>query len=54
MNCLFFDLNSLTTLDVSNFNTENVIKMSGMFYNCNLLTSIDVSKFNTKYVNTME
>ena len=37
---LFSECNSLTNIDLSNFNTQNVTNMSGMFYYCNSLTNI--------------
>ena len=45
---MFYDCKSLKSLDISNFNTQNVNNMSGMFYNCKSLTSLDVSNFNTQ------
>ena len=40
MNGMFNGLNSLTSLDVSNFDTRNVMDMSWMFLNNSQLTSI--------------
>ena len=34
MSNMFSDCGSLTSIDLSNFNTDNVINMSEMFYNC--------------------
>ena len=48
MNC-----SSLKQLDVSNFNTKNVIDMGSMFASCLALQSIDVSGFNTENVTNM-
>lgn len=45
--------NSLTSLDVSKFRTQNVTNMYGMFYGCSSLTSLDVSKFDTRNVTDM-
>ena len=45
-NCL-----SLTSLNLSNFNTNNVYNMSGMFNRCSSLISLDLSNFNTNNVN---
>ena len=42
-NCL-----SLTTLDLSNFDTSNVTDMSYMFRGCTSLTSLNISNFNTR------
>ena len=53
MNHMFFGCYSLTSLDVSNFNTQNVTKMGSMFVDCSGLTSLDVSHFNTQNVTNM-
>ena len=45
--------NSLASLDLSNFNTENVTGMSHMFFGCSDLTSLDLSNFNTENVTDM-
>ena len=50
---LFYDCNSLTNLNLSNFNTTNVIDMSHMFEGCNSLTNLNLSNFNTTNVNNM-
>ena len=47
---MFGHCESLTSLDVSNFNTSNVTGMSWMFAYCTSLTSLDVSNFNTSNV----
>ena len=42
---------SLKLLNVSNFNTQNVINMVGMFENCSSLKSLNINfeiKYNTK------
>jgi bacterial surface protein 26-residue repeat protein (3 repeats) (fragment) len=43
----------LTSLDVSNFNTQKVTDMGSMFYGCSGLTSLDVKNFNTQKVTDM-
>ena len=53
MHFMFANCPSLTSLDVSNFNTESVTDMSGMFINCSSLTSLDVSNFKTENVTNM-
>ena len=53
MRYVFEDCSGLTSLDVSNFNTENVEQMEGLFRNCTGLTSLDVSRFNTAKVKSM-
>ena len=50
---MFSYCQSLTSLDVSSFNTENVTDMRGMFSYCQSLTSLDVSNFNTENVTNM-
>jgi surface protein len=43
----------LTTMDLSSFNTQNVVQMSSMFSYCRSLKSIDLSSFNTRNVEQM-
>ena len=50
---MFSRLYSLTSLDLSNFDTSNVINMSNMFYGLYNLTSLDLSNFNTSKVTDM-
>ena len=52
-NSMFYNCNSLSSLDLSNFNTQNVTYMGFMFYGCNSLSSIDLSNFNTQNVTDM-
>ena len=40
MNRMFEGCKALKSLDLSNFNTQNVTDMSWMFYNCESLTTI--------------
>ena len=47
---MFKNCRSLTSLDVSNFNTSNV---TNMFDGCSGLTSLDLSNFNTSNVTDM-
>ncbi len=53
MNGMFYGCSSLTSLNLSNFNTANVTDMSYMFYSCSVLTSLDLSNFNTANVTNM-
>ncbi len=53
MNNMFWGCSALTSLDLSNFNTANVMDMGNMFLNCSVLTSLDLSNFNTKEVRYM-
>ena len=50
MGYMFYECENLINLDLSNFNTNNVIDMSYMFYKCENLINIDLSGFNTKNV----
>ena len=54
-NCsdMFNGCSGLTSIDLSNFDTDEVTNMSGMFSGCSGLTSIDVSNFNTANVTDM-
>ena len=47
---MFNKCSSLTSLNLSNFNTNNVIDMRYMFYECSSLTSLNLSNFNTNNV----
>ena len=53
MSFMFSSCSSLTSLDVTHFNTEKVSGMNGMFYSCPKLTSLDVRNFNTANVTNM-
>ena len=46
MSFMFHECSSLTNINLSNFNTDNVIDMSCMFYGCSSLITIDLSNFN--------
>ena len=46
---------SLLSLDLSNFNTQNVIDIEYMFNNCHSLSSsLDLSNYNTQNVTNMK
>ena len=53
MNRLFAYCSSLTSLDVTHFNTAKVTNMNSMFECCSSLTSLDVTYFNTANVTDM-
>lgn len=59
MQSMFSLCTSLTSLDLSSFNTEYIIGsalgfgMSGMFYGCKNLTSLDLSNFYTSKIKDM-
>ena len=50
---MFSGCQNLTSLNLSNFNTEDVQKMSEMFWGCKNLTSLNLSNFNTEKVPDM-
>ena len=53
INYMFNECSSLTKIDLSNFNTQNVTDMHSMFSGCSSLTNIDLSNFNTQNVTNM-
>ncbi len=50
---MFYKCSRLTSLNLSNFNTNNVNDMRYMFYNCSSLTSLNLSNFNTNNFHNM-
>ena len=52
-NYMFYNCKHLTNLDLSDFNTENVVDMSYMFFGCSSLTYLNLSNFNTAKVTSM-
>lgn len=50
---MFNDCSSLTSLDLSSFNTSNVDIMNDMFYGCSSLVNLNLSSFNTSNVRYM-
>lgn len=54
MQQMFSQCSSLTSLDVSNFDTSKVRTMEGMFASCSSITNLDLSNFNTSGVTDME
>ena len=53
MSQMFSDLDKLTEVDFTGFDTSNVTNMADMFYCCFALQSLDLSSFNTRNVTTM-
>jgi surface protein len=47
---MFYNCYSLTSLDVSNFDTSKVTSLSKMFYSCISLSSLNLSNFNTNSI----
>ena len=50
---MFRDCNSLTNLNLSNFNTQNVTNMNGMFKNCNSLKKQNIFTRDDKILNLL-
>ena len=50
---MFSNCAALTSLDLSNFDTQNVTNMYSMFNYCSALPSLDLSSFNTEKVTNM-
>ena len=50
---MFYLCNSLTYIDLSNFNTQNVTNMHSMLCGCWSLTNINLTNFNTQNVTNM-
>ena len=50
---MFYDCKALTKLDLSDFNTSNVINMHNMFSGCDSLIHLDLSNFDTSQVTSM-
>jgi surface protein len=53
MSYMFTDCKSLSSLDLSNFNTDNVCFMDDMFSGCESLTYLNLSNFNTQKVSDL-
>ncbi len=53
MSYMFNECSSLTSLELSNFNTNNTEDMSYMFSQCSSLTYLNLSNFNTINVKDM-
>jgi len=53
MNNMFMNLNSLKSLDVSNFDTSKVTNFTNTFRNMTTLTSLNISNFDTSSATTL-
>ena len=53
MRSMFQDASSLTSLDLTTFNTAKVTNMVNMFFGCTGLTSLYLTSFNTENVTSM-
>ena len=54
MDNMFSYCESLVSLNLSNFNPENIINMNYMFSSCYSLISLDLSNFNPENINLYE
>ena len=54
MSFMFYGCHLLKELNLSSFNTNNVIDMDGMFNGCSSLKELNISNFNTNNVNDFE
>ena len=54
MSGFFSNCISLTSIDMSNFQSQNIITIDGMFKNCKNLTFFNMSSFNTENVISMK
>ena len=50
---MFMNCSSLTKINLSKFDSQNVTNMRGMFGGCSSLTNINLSNFNTQNVTNM-
>ena len=50
---MFKECRFLKNINLSNFNTQNVVYMNCMFKECNYLTNINLSNFITQKVTDM-
>ena len=51
--CMFTECSKIIEINLSQFDTSELINMQGMFRGCSSLTSIDLSNFNTQKVTNM-
>ena len=54
MNLMFYECESLTNLNLSNFNTQNVTDMESMFYYCKSLKKINVKTKDHKIIKQLK
>ncbi len=50
---MFYNLTKVLDIDLSLFDTSNVVNMYGMFWRCESIPNLDLSKFNTSNVTNM-
>jgi surface protein len=54
MNGMFYQCSSLSSLDLSGFNTQKVTDMSYMFYKCLFLLNLNISHFSSNNNTNLE
>ena len=54
MDNMFSDCSSLISLNITDFDTSQVISMNYLFNGCSSLTELDISNFNTSLTTSME
>ena len=54
MSYMFYNCKSLTNLNLSNFNTQNVDNMSGMFSDCKSLKKNNIITKDNKILNEFD
>ena len=50
MTHMFYNCNSLSSIDLSNLNTSKVTNMQDMFNSCSSLTNVDISNMDVSNV----
>ena len=53
MSYMFYGCSKLTKINLSSFNTKNVVNMNSLFYNCSNLIKINLTSFDTINVTNM-
>ena len=51
---MFYDCDSLTNINLSNFNIQNVSEMDGMFEGCNLLNKQNLIRNDKKIMELLD
>ena len=53
IDCMFYECNNLKSIDLSNFDTQDITNIGYMFYGCNELENINFTNFTTFNVTEM-
>ena len=54
MRCMFYGCSSLTNINLSNFNTNNVTHMEGMFSYCSSLNKNNIINKEKRILNSIK